>query len=553
MLKRLVFPAVLVLLLPAVVCGQWFSDASAGGAGWLCRRSVKITSSVIEGKPAEIGVVTFRPGELLSGDGRDIRIVAKAGGKEVPRIVVKADPSAECRILFKLLPGVKDYYVYYGNLKANAPKSDWRPQTGILLHEVPAPAGGFPGDTFERSFDDKGKPTIFQREAWKRRKIPAWPKPRAKSVRYVGESVVRTPIAAKHHALFVFRIEVKPADKPFMVKKLGPGIAVDGLLFLDNEYHTLAGGMQAVPQKLLVIKPGIHTIEAWGGCLRLDEKVNNFVPFTHETVYKLPEATAETGKPEYPGGNVAAAYNKFAEQLRAEKDDDRLYWLYVAGAAASPGGRMPGQWSSFVTKVEKDNWGQEWRAFGGGPKHTRPSRTKVLLPLQVVGNGAGFSSEPKTQPVLYRRTSLLGDVWGSMSALGRWRAGFSSPITSTPACISGRVFFGTYDNSICAVDMRTGLVLWQTPTEFYVRSSPAVWRGNVFVGCSDEYLYALSGANGKVLWKFKTDGWIEASPAVADGVVYFGSYDHTFYAVDAKTGKLKWKFKTGFDCSGSPV
>ncbi|MDK1031021.1 MAG: PQQ-binding-like beta-propeller repeat protein [Planctomycetia bacterium] len=548
MFRKVLFAAVVAGALCSTALGQWFSE---GGAKPLARRSVKIVQGAPGGKQAGIAVVTFAPEELLSCGRRDIRIVTKAGGKEVPRIVIKANPSGECSVLFKVQPGVQDYYVYYGNLAAKKPETKWRPQTGILLYEVPAPPGGFPGDTFERIFDEQGKPTVYQREAWKKRKLPAWPRPQALAVRYVGKSVGK-PVRGKY-ALFVFRLEVTASDKPYMVSKLGPGVAVDGVLFIDNEYHTIAGGMQAVPKKLMVLKPGIHTIEAWGGCLRLDAKLNIYVPFTHDFVYKLPEAKTATGKAEYAGGNAAAAYTKFAVQLRETKETDRLYWLYVAGADAMPGGKMPAQWSSFVAKVEKENWAVEWRAYGGGPAHTRPSTTKVVLPLQLVGPASGFSSEPKTQPVLYRRTTLLGDVWGWMGALGRWKAGFSTPVTSTPACISGRVFFGTYDNSVCAVDMATGQVVWQTPTDFYVRSSPAVWRGKVFVGCSDKNLYALSGANGKVLWKFKTGGWIESSPAVADGVVYFGSYDHVFYAVDANTGKERWKFKAGYDLSGSPV
>ncbi|MDK1030411.1 MAG: PQQ-binding-like beta-propeller repeat protein [Planctomycetia bacterium] len=542
--KSIILIAALLLHATAAT-GQWFN------ADWVARRSVKVVDIIVKGKDAEIASLAFPSGELLTGDGRDIRVLTKAG-TEVPRIVLQADPSRQCRVLFKIQAGVQDYYVYYGNLGAKAPAQDWRPETGIVMMEVPGPQGGFPGNNFVPALDDKGRRTGLTRDAWKSKRVPAWPKPPPASVRYVNESVPRKRLRSGRHALFVFRLEVTSADRPYWVRKKGPGIAVDGILFLDNAMHVISGGPQPVNEKLLVLTPGIHTVEVWGGAVRLDQKLNKYVPFTHDFVYRAPEARTRVGKAEYSGGNVAA-YGKVAGLLKKAENNERLYWLYVAGASLFPVGKVPGPWLSFIDKFERDNWSKEWRAFGGGPKHYRPSKIDVVIPLQVLKRRIGNNLEPRTQPVVYQMTTIMGAAWGEVEATGRWRAEFINPITSTPACIGGRVFLGTHNNTICAISMRTGEVLWETPTGFYVRSSPAVWRGMVFVGCSDNNLYALSGADGKILWKYQTRGWIESSPAVADGVVYFGSFDHNFYAVDANTGKLKWKFETGFDCSGSPV
>ena len=86
---------------------------------------------------------------------------------------------------------------------------------------------------------------------------------------------------------------------------------------------------------------------------------------------------------------------------------------------------------------------------------------------------------------------------------------------------------------------------WQFHTKGQVLSSPAIADDKLYFGSSDHSLYALDLATGALKWRFKSDGRITSSPAVSGGVVYFGSFDSSFYAVDAATGQLKWKFQTG--------
>src|SRR6266513_5281671 len=88
-------------------------------------------------------------------------------------------------------------------------------------------------------------------------------------------------------------------------------------------------------------------------------------------------------------------------------------------------------------------------------------------------------------------------------------------------------------------------VKWQFHTQGQILSSPAIAGDKLYFGSSDHSLYALDLATGALKWKFKSAGRITSSPAVSAGVVYFGSFDGNFYAVDAATGQLKWKFHTG--------
>src|SRR5712671_5219844 len=92
---------------------------------------------------------------------------------------------------------------------------------------------------------------------------------------------------------------------------------------------------------------------------------------------------------------------------------------------------------------------------------------------------------------------------------------------------------------------RFGGVKWKVRTGGMLIGSPAVAQGKVYFGSTDGSLYAVDSESGVQQWKFDAKSRIPSSPAVAGGMVYFGAYDGNFYAVDASTGALKWKFQTG--------
>jgi len=88
-----------------------------------------------------------------------------------------------------------------------------------------------------------------------------------------------------------------------------------------------------------------------------------------------------------------------------------------------------------------------------------------------------------------------------------------------------------------------------------IKGSPAVVDGRVYFGSGDGNLYALDAATAQYLWAFSTGGAIRSSPVVTDGIVYVGSDENALYAVDAETGEGKWPsgFKTKDDVMYSPV
>ena len=124
--------------------------------------------------------------------------------------------------------------------------------------------------------------------------------------------------------------------------------------------------------------------------------------------------------------------------------------------------------------------------------------------------------------------------------------------TSSPAVVNGKVYFGSGDGNVYAVDAETGLLQWKFPTKDVVHASPAVVNGIVYVGSWDSRLYAIDAETGQERWSFQAgvdpaihnqEGF-QSSPAVVDGTVYVGCRDAHLYALDAATGRKKWDYPT---------
>ena len=124
--------------------------------------------------------------------------------------------------------------------------------------------------------------------------------------------------------------------------------------------------------------------------------------------------------------------------------------------------------------------------------------------------------------------------------------------TSSPAVANGKVFFGSGDGNVYAVDAQTGVLQWKFATRDVVHASPAVVNNTVYIGSWDSTLYALDAETGQERWSFKggedpaihNQVGFQGSAAVADGTVYVGCRDAHVYALDAATGRKRWDYPT---------
>lgn len=138
---------------------------------------------------------------------------------------------------------------------------------------------------------------------------------------------------------------------------------------------------------------------------------------------------------------------------------------------------------------------------------------------------------------------------------------------ATPILIDGKLFLTSAWSIVHAFDAKTGKLLWkydpEVPGEWgakgccdVVNRGVAYWEGKIYVGSFDGRLIALDADSGKKVWETDTlidrtkSYTITGAPRVVKGRVLIGNGGAEFgvrgyvSAYDAQTGKLDWRFYT---------
>lgn len=103
----------------------------------------------------------------------------------------------------------------------------------------------------------------------------------------------------------------------------------------------------------------------------------------------------------------------------------------------------------------------------------------------------------------------------------------------TPTVASGRVYVGSRDGAVCAINKATGRALWTTWTHGEFRSPIAAAYTKLYL-TSGRTVQALDSVTGKRLWKGRVDGSVaQSSPVAYRHTVYVGSKDGFLYAYSA--------------------
>jgi PQQ-dependent dehydrogenase (methanol/ethanol family) len=145
---------------------------------------------------------------------------------------------------------------------------------------------------------------------------------------------------------------------------------------------------------------------------------------------------------------------------------------------------------------------------------------------------------------------------------------------ATPLVADGVLYTTTAWSKVYAFDARTGERLWSydpaVPGEAgfnaccdVVNRGVALWKGKVYVGTLDGRLIALDAKTGEVAWSVQTTDkarpyTVTGAPRVVRGKVLIGNggaeYGVRGYvsAYDAVSGKLAWRFYTTPNPTGAP-
>ena len=105
-----------------------------------------------------------------------------------------------------------------------------------------------------------------------------------------------------------------------------------------------------------------------------------------------------------------------------------------------------------------------------------------------------------------------------------------------------RVFTGSRDNGMYALQAQDGAVLWRFETLGPVQSEPFYdnREDTLYFGSNDGALYKVNASNGSLIWRFATGAEVARRVVVKDGLVFAVNANDTVIAMNAKTGVMVW-------------
>ena len=196
-----------------------------------------------------------------------------------------------------------------------------------------------------------------------------------------------------------------------------------------------------------------------------------------------------------------------------------------------------------VTRIKDSQRLRKGAAFSDirHPATINPSSGWPMLRQNVLRNGVAATSVP----------SRLEQAW---------KVALSGKLTQ-PVVAGGKVVVSAVDdNTVYAMDGKTGKTAWKRTVGGRVDSAPAIHAGNVLFGCTDGKVYCLRLSDGELAWSFlaapqdmKTVSYgrvesvwpVHGSVLVLNGVVYCAAGRSTWlddgidmYGLDPTTGSI---------------
>lgn len=205
--------------------------------------------------------------------------------------------------------------------------------------------------------------------------------------------------------------------------------------------------------------------------------------------------------------------------------------------------------------------GSSWSATAGNVTQERAlNAEKNVQDWLLYGRDYGQQHYSPLDQINLVNVSNLGLAWSTNVAS-------TDGLIATPIIVDNVIYISGSFSHVFAFDARTGKQLWHFDplvrrdlsimNSWGVRTNRgvAVWEGKVYVGTGDCRLIAIDAETGKSLWDIyacdsKKQYSITGAPHVANGLVFMGNAgaDHAVRgyvsAFDAETGDEKWRFYT---------
>lgn len=202
------------------------------------------------------------------------------------------------------------------------------------------------------------------------------------------------------------------------------------------------------------------------------------------------------------------------------------------------------------------------------PESMAPAAVNSARLVAADSDGANWMSHGRTysEQRFSPLTAVNHETVGGLSLAWYMDLNEKRGIEATPIVVDGVMYTTSAWSVVHAIDAATGTPKWtydpQVPKEWGVHAccdvvnrGAAVWNGKVYVGTIDGRLVAIDAATGTPVWDVSTIDTtkpysITGAPRVVNGKVVIGNggadYGVRGYvsAYDAETGEMAWRFYT---------
>lgn len=189
-----------------------------------------------------------------------------------------------------------------------------------------------------------------------------------------------------------------------------------------------------------------------------------------------------------------------------------------------------------------------WAAFAAAPAdlyhrhcagcHDSPMNPRIPSRTALAGLPTAAIEKALTSGVMAHQAASLREP--DRAAIAHWLGATGPGLRSKPC---EAVDAGSPVAPLTAADVPKLKLKWAFgfPGATMVRSQPAFSNGRLYTGSQDGAVYALNAATGCVYWTARTGAEIRSAIAIAEGKLFFGDSAGRVNALDAETGRLLWQ------------
>jgi outer membrane protein assembly factor BamB len=179
--------------------------------------------------------------------------------------------------------------------------------------------------------------------------------------------------------------------------------------------------------------------------------------------------------------------------------------------------------------------------------------SQAQVTLWLFGSQTSILFDPTVGPDGSAYYATTDNKLGAVSGTGvhRWIVDLNAQVMAPVALQGNSLYVGTSSQQIRAYSV-AGNLIWKRDIDKNIKTSIAVSGDNkLFFGTINGFLYAMDGNTGAVLWKFYVDTEVGPPSIGRDGTVYI--VGNTFMnAVNPANGHVFWR-KDVFNFSNVPI